>query len=193
MGAEAAAGYAGIIGGTAAHLQGMAGEVSPSATAQRQEFKKARDRLKIGQYGFSSAQQQSAQAMGNQMLQAQAGQQQDAIARASAGGQLAGGAATEAQRAVAQEQAVGAAQIAEGVQAASNAAAQANHSRDQGIVDNQADRARAFWREQGAISMQTTQGANIGEGSQAMADSLRKRKAPVGENPAPTTTYEVVR
>lgn len=174
------------IGGGAAHIQGMIGEATPGAVAQRKEFKKARGRLATNNYGFSSAQQQQAQAMGNQQLQAQAGAQQSDIARMSAAGGLAGGAATEAQRAVAQQQAVGAAQVAAGVQQASNAAAQQQHMNDQGIVDAQADRARAFWREQGNISMQTTQGATapnpIGDWSQT------KKPPPVGQNPAPTST-----
>lgn len=173
MGAEAAAGYAGIMGGVAAHIQGMAGEVSPGAVAQRKEFKKARTRLRTENYGLSSAQQQQAQAFGNQQVQAQAGQQQADIARASAGGQLAGGAATEAQRAVAQQQAAGAAQVAGQVQAASNAAATAQHANDQGLVDAQADRARAFWKRQGDISMATTQGKTIGEGANAIGDNTQ--------------------
>jgi hypothetical protein len=174
------------IGGAAAHIQGMVGEVSPGAVAQRKEFKKSRDRLRMGNYGFSSAQQQQAQAMGNQQLQAQAGAQQSDIARMAAAGGLAGGAATEAQRAVAQQQAVGAAQVAAGVQQASNAAAQQQHMNDQGIVDAQADRARAFWREQGNISLQTTQGAAapnpIGDWSRT------KKPPPVSQNPAPALT-----
>lgn len=186
----AAAGYAGIIGGAAAHVQGMAGEVSPAANAQRKEFKKARDRLRQGTYGFSSAQQQQAQAMGNQQLQAQAQQQQSDIARMQAGGQLAGGAATEAQRAVAQQQAVGAAQVAGAVQQASNAAAQAQHANDQAIVDAQAQRARAFWKDQADISLKTTQGEGMGSGYDAISEAARskKRTAPVQNNPAPTTT-----
>jgi hypothetical protein len=175
------------IGGGAAHIQGMAAEGSPSAVAQRKEFKKARGRLRREQYGFSQAQQQQAQAMGNEQLQSQAQSQQNDIARAAAAGQLAGGAATEAQRAVAQEQAAGAAQIAQGVQAASNAAAQAQHANDQAIVDAQADRARAFWREQGNISLQTTQGAAQ---PNPMGDWNKggKKPPPVGANPAPATT-----
>lgn len=198
MGAEAAAGYAGIIGGAAAHLQGMAGEISPAASAQRKEFRKAKDRLREGTYGFSSAQQQGAQAVGNQQLQSQAAQQQADISRASAGGQLAGGAATEAQRAVAQQQAAGAAQVAAGVQAASNQNAQAQYAVDQGIVDAQADRARAFWKRQADVSLQTTQGEgakNIGEGSQAVGESLRRNKdyAPVyGAQATPPSTGSTI-
>ena len=148
----------GIIGGAAAHLQGMAGELSPAAAAQRKEFKKARTRLKTGEYGYSQAQQQKAQAMGNQQLQAQAAQQQADVARASAGGQLAGGALTEAQRAISQQQAAGAAQIAGQVQQESNVAAQAQYAADQANVDAQAQRMRGFWQKQADISLQTTQG-----------------------------------
>lgn len=190
MGMGAAGGYANIIGGVSAHLHEMGGEVAPAATAQRREFRKARDRLRNEQYGFSLAQQQSAQAAGNRQLQAQAQQQQSDIARAQAAGQLAGGAATEAQRAVAREQAAGAAQVAGAVQQASNAAAQAQHAADQATVDSQAGRAREFWRRQGAISQQTTQGENIGEGSQAMSDSFKKLfpKNVTGAQPQPQAT-----
>ena len=177
------------IGGVAAHVQGMVGDVSPSAVAQRKEFKKAKGRLAMDNYGYSSAQQQQAQAMGNQQLQAQAGAGQSDIARLSAAGGLAGGAATEAQRAVAQQQAIGAAQLAAGVQQQSNIAAQQQHAADQSRVDSQADRARAFWREQGKISMDTTQ--SLAEGMPAMPSGGMPAKAkppPVGANPAPTTT-----
>jgi hypothetical protein len=178
------------IGGVAAHVQGMAGEVSPSGVAQRKEFKKAKGRLAMGNYGFSSAQQQQAQAMGNQQLQAQAGAQQSDIARLSAAGGLAGGAATEAQRAVAQQQAIGAAQVAAGVQQQSNIAAQQQHAADQQRVDAQADRARAFWREQGQISMATTQ--SLADGMSPMSGGPKANKPPpVGANPAPATTVKV--
>lgn len=186
MGAEAAAGYAGIIGGAAAHTQGFIGNAMPSAAAQRKEFQKARNRLRTGTYGYSNAQQQQAQAMGNQQLQAQAAQQQSDVARLQAAGALAGGAATEAQRAIAQQQAAGAAQVAQGVQAASNAQAQAQYAADQGRVDAQADRARAFWKNQADISMQTTQGAHIGEGSQAMGDQWSKLYGANPQNGATT-------
>lgn len=174
------------IGGVAAHIQGMVGDVSPSAVAQRKEFKKAKGRLAMGNYGYSSAQQQQAQAMGNQQLQAQAGAGQSDIARLSAAGGLAGGAATEAQRAVAQQQAIGAAQLAAGVQQQSNIAAQQQHAADQSRVDSQADRARAFWREQGKISMDTTQ--SLAEGIPSMAGGAgAKKPPPVAANPAPAS------
>jgi hypothetical protein len=177
------------IGGVAGHIQGMVGEVSPSAAAQRKEFKKAKGRLSMGNYGYSSAQQQQAQAMGNQQLQAQAGAQQSDIARLSAAGGLAGGAATEAQRTIAQQQAIGAAQIAAGVQQQSNIAAQQQQAADQGRVDAQADRARGFWREQGKISMDTTKSL---AGSMSPAGAAgAKPPPPVGANPAPATTVKV--
>jgi hypothetical protein len=178
----------GWIGGGAAHLQGMAGEITPAASAQRKEFKKARSRLQQGTYGFSSAQQQSAQAQGNQQVQAQTQQQQSDIARMAAAGALQGGGATEANRAVAQAAAAGAAQVAAGVQQASNAAAQAGYDRDQGIVDAQADRARQFWMRQADISMQTTQGATAPNPMGDWSKGIQKRPPPVGAAPAPTST-----
>lgn len=189
-GPAGAAGYAGIIGGVAGHLQEMGGELTPAAMAQRKEFRKAKDRLRNGIYGFSEAQKQQAQATGTREVESQGQQQQADIARMQAAGQLAGGAATEAQRAVAREQAAGAAQVAAGVQAASNAAAQAQHANDQALVDAQADRARRFWQRQAQISMQTTQGSNIGEGSQAMGDSFQQKfnRNLTGSQPQPTST-----
>lgn len=177
------------IGGVAGHVQGMVGELSPSGVAQRKEFKKARNRLAMGNYGYSSAQQQQAQAMGNQQLQAQAGAQQSDIARLSAAGGLAGGAATEAQRAVAQQQAIGAAQVAAGVQQQSNMAAQQQHVADQGRVDAQADRARAFWSAQAKISMDTTKSLAGSMTPEGLAGA--KKPPPVGANPAPATTVKV--
>ena len=177
------------IGGVAAHVQGMVGEMSPSAVAQRKEFKKARDRLKMGNYGYSSAQQQQAQAMGNQQLQAQAGAQQSDVARLSAAGGLSGGAATEAQRTIAQQQAIGAAQVAAGVQQQSNMAAQQQYAADQGRVDAQADRARRFWKDQADISRETTKSLAGSMSPEGLSGG--KKPPPVGANPAPATTVKV--
>ena len=160
-------------GGATAHGATILGELGPAAKAQRQEFKKAKGRMRTDNYGFSEAQTQQAQAQGNQALAGQQQQQQADIARAQAAGQLAGGAATEAQRMVANQAQAGAAQVAGQVQQASNAYAQGQYDRDQARIDAQAQRWRDVNAKQADISMQTT-GAGSGGGSEVDYSKTRK-------------------
>lgn len=123
----------------------IAGELSPAAFAQRREFKKARDRLAKGEYGFSQAQkQQDTTAMNQAVAQQAAGQQAD-IARQQAAGLVSGGGAAAAQREIAKAQAAQVAQNQAAVQAQSNEAAKAQYAADQGMVAQQAARNAELW------------------------------------------------
>lgn len=133
-----------MVAETAAPI--VASVTDPAIKAQRKMYRDARERQRTGQFGMSQAQQQAAQAQGNTAVASQMQQQQADIARAQAGGQLQGGAATEAQRAVAQQSAAANAQVAAQVQAASNIRAQAQYNEDQKLINEQAERRREFWK-----------------------------------------------
>lgn len=125
----------------------MLQEFSPAAVAQRKEWRKARNRLKTGTYGFTEAERQKATAPGQMAAAQQTAQANADVARAQAAGQLSGGQATEAMRQAYFAAAAQNAANAQNVQAASDAAAQRQYAQDQGTIDAQAARARAFWKQ----------------------------------------------
>lgn len=132
----------------------LIGELTPAAFAQRREFKKARDRLAKGEYGFSQAQkQQDTTAMNQAVAQQAAGQQAD-IARQQAGGLVSGGGAAAAQREIAKAQAAQTAQNQAAVQAQSNQAAKAQYAADQGMVAQQAARSQQLLQGLASDAMQ---------------------------------------
>lgn len=180
MGAEsggaAAAGYAGIIGGAAAHIQNFIGEMTPAALAQRREAEKAAKRLNSGVgYGMDLGTKAAARTEGNQQTAALLAAQQAMLARQQAAGNLGGGASAEANRAIAQEALAANAQNEANVQKASNAAAQQQYANDMDIVDAEALRGRAAWERQANISLKTTQGSQ-GESTAAAAQDMYKRR-----------------
>lgn len=133
--------------------------LSPEQAAQRREFKKARDRLRTGVgYGFSQAQKQQMQTEGQKAATATLAAQQADLIRQQAGGMISGGAATQANRAMAQGAASAAAQNAANVQAQSNVAAQQQYMLDQGRIDAEAERARQLSRIQGEEIKASTEG-----------------------------------
>ena len=132
----------------------LIGELTPAAFAQRREFKKARDRLNKGEYGFSQAQKQQDTTAMNQAAAQQLSAQQADVARQQAGGMLSGGASAKAQRDIAKAGAAQAAQNQAAVQAQSNQAAQAQYAADQNMIAQQAAQARQNMSELGGAAMQ---------------------------------------
>lgn len=163
MGAEAgpAGFYAGIIGGVASHMYDNVAETSPSAVAMRKEAKKEATKLRTGEFGASEAQKQGAYAQAASLLAAQQRQQQADLARQQAAGGITGGAAADAQRAIAMANQQQAAKVAGQIQASSDASAQAAYQNALNLVAQQREHGKEFWKRQGDISMQTTQGKAI--------------------------------
>jgi hypothetical protein len=173
-------------GGATAHGAAIIGETTPSAKAQRKEFKKAKQRLRTGTdkdgnfaYGISQAQQGQDSARARQAVAGEAAGMQAELARQQAAGQMSGGQGTEANRAISGQALAAVAQAASAEQVASNQIAQQQYMRDVGIIDAQAARGRQFNDKQGNISMQTTgagQGAtgNIDYGAES--DAAKKRR-----------------
>jgi hypothetical protein len=106
------------------------GELSPAAQAQRREFRKARDRLNKGEYGFSNAQKAQDTTAKNQAVAEQLAAQQANAARAQASG--------VEQRKLSQTFAAQIAQNQASTQAESNQAARAQYAADQATVGQQA-------------------------------------------------------
>ncbi len=175
--ASPAAGYAGIIGGAAAHVQNFVGEQSPAAVAQRREAKKALERLKTGQgYGMSAVEKSTERSAGNQQAAALLAAQQAGLARQQAAGGLRGGEGTEANRAIAKEALAANAQNEAAVQQASNALAQQEYARDMGAIEGEAARGREAWAKQAQTSLQTTQGAQGQQTAAADFTGTNKQK-----------------
>lgn len=188
-GGGAAAGYAGIIGGVASHIQNLAGEMSPAAIAQRREAKKARKRLEAGVgYGMDAAERDTARVEGSQQTASLLAAQQAALARQQHAGSIQGGEGTEANRAIAQEALAANAQNEANVQKLSNQVAQQEYANDMGLVDAAAARGRDHAVRQGKISTDTTQGAQGADTAAAGQDIYQRRLAKVGGGyPQPAT------
>jgi hypothetical protein len=177
----AAAGYAGIIGGVAAHLQRYVGELSPAAFAQRREEKKARKRLQAGVgYGMSGIEKDAARSDANQQTASLLAAQQAALARQQQAGALRGGEGTEANRAIAQEALAANAQNEANVQKMSNTVAQQEYANDMNLIDAEAARVRQSMENQANISLQTTQGAQGEKTAAAGQDYYQRRLKTVG-------------
>lgn len=163
-------------------------EFSPAAVAQRKEFKKAREQLRAGNFGYTEAQKQQEGMSGAQQIAAQQAQVQADIARQQAAGTLSGGGATDARRALYQQALAANAQNAANVQAASNAKAQYDYEAAQGRVDAQAGLARKFWKDDAEKENidWTANFASVEDPTKG--DLLFGRKAGAAKTPAPEAT-----
>lgn len=131
-------------------VQPLLQEFSPAAVAQRKEFRKAKNRLKTGNYGLSEAERAREMAPAELALAQATAQAGDQIARQAAGGGLSGGAATDARRAAYMASMAARSQNAAMAQRSSDARAAAQYAADQARVDQQAGLARQFWKEDAA-------------------------------------------
>lgn len=146
--------------------------LSPEQTAQRREFKKARDRLRTGVgYGTPRAQKQQERAESARQQAAQIAAQQDVVKQQMAAGMLSASAANEAQRILAAQQGANTAQSERDIQARSSQLAQQQYFADQARID--AEAARAVDRSQ-----------RLGEqiaGTDVTSEQLGKLKAKNGK------------
>lgn len=190
MGAESMAGgmsgglpYEKWTGGATAHAATLIGEMGPAAAAQREEWRKARDRAKVGNYGYSQGQRNQSKASTQESTQAATSQQMADIARAAAAGALSGGAMTAAMTNVAQQATMANAAGAAATQQASDNFAQQQYGQDQARIDAQAARWREMNDKQANISMQTTGAGNTTDYSEV----FKKQQKPPAQVASGTT------
>jgi len=153
--------------------------LDPAQIAQRREFQKAQQRLRSGTgYGMSRAQKQTERAESARQQAAQNAASQAVAQQQMAAGMLSGGAATEASRIMAAQQAAGAAQTERDIQARSSQLAQQQYLMDLARIDAEAARSLAASQRTGEQIRQAGDLSQLGVPSQSAVEKAATKAPP---------------